>query len=112
MYAPRTFSVKDFVRPMQTGTMDFRTFGVQNTGMRKPRAKRKFSKHYLREYRLRAGLTAKELGGRVGLSHASILRIEALEQQITQRVLDDLARALQTSRGAILDYPPKDDPKR
>lgn len=69
----------------------------------------KFSRHFLKEWRDKRGLTQERLGELVDRSHASIQRMEARQQAITQPVLDDLAVALKTTRGAILDRPPSDN---
>lgn len=55
-------------------------------------------------------MTQEELADRIGMTHPSIQRMEARTQPLSQDVLDGLALALNTSRGAILDHPPpKDD---
>jgi len=80
---------------------------------KKPRGRRqkpKYSRHYLKEWRKKRHMTQEELAERIGMTHPSIQRMEARTQPLSQEVLDGLALALNTSRGAILDQPPpKDD---
>lgn len=71
----------------------------------------RFSPHYLQRLREEADLTQEELAERAGTTHATISRYEGREIQLTQTALDNLARALGTTRGAILDGPPRKDRK-
>lgn len=68
--------------------------------------KPKFSRHSLRDWRKARDLTQEELAERIGMTHASVQRMETGQQALTQPVLDKLAIALQTTRGNILDRKP------
>ena len=50
----------------------------------------KFSRHYVKEWRLHRHLTLEEVGELIGKSHATVQRIETRQQALTQPVLDDL----------------------
>ena len=69
----------------------------------------KFSMHYAKDWRRHARLTLEEAGERLGRSHATLSRIENRKVALTQPLLDEMARVYGTSRGAILDRPPKKD---
>lgn len=71
--------------------------------------KTKYSRHFLKEWRKKRGLTQVQLAERIDRTHPSIQRMENRTQALTQPVLDDLAIALKTTRGAILDRPPSND---
>lgn len=68
--------------------------------------KPKFSRHFVKAWRKKRGITQEDLGERIGLTHSSVQRIENRLQALTQPVLDDLAMALKTTRGKLLDEPP------
>lgn len=70
--------------------------------------KPKFSHHFLKEWRDKRNLSQEALGERIGRSHATVQRIETQQVALTQPVLDQLARALRTTRGKILDEPPSE----
>lgn len=80
-------------------------------------AKRAYGHHYIREWRLKRGLSLRELanrmesspGGDPVLSHASIGRIEKGEQPYTEETLEALASALQCSRAELLEMNPLKD---
>lgn len=108
--------VNSVVHHAHNGGQDACTFGdveslvpiVHSVYMpRAPKPKKpRFSRHFLKEWRLKKGLTQEELGALIGRSHATVQRIETRQTALTQPVLDELALALKTSRGKILDEPP------
>lgn len=92
------------------GAVDIGPVAVHPTYMpgkkKKPTKTPKFSHHFLKEWRKKRGFTQEVLAEQVDRSHATIQRIENRTLALTQPVLDQLARALRTSRGKILDEPP------
>jgi len=79
---------------------------VHNMYMARP--PRRFRPHLLRPIRKAKGLTLEAVAERVGVSHATIQRIETFQQPLGQPILDDLALALRVTRGQILDGPVPD----
>ena len=65
-----------------------------------------FSRHYLRDWRKFRGMTQLELAELIDKTASTIWRLENRVSGLTQPMLDALAKALGTSRGAILDQPP------
>lgn len=57
----------------------------------------------IKQYRLAHGLTAKELGKQVGLSHASIYRLEDGEQNVSIQLLFALAEVFSVQPGALVN---------
>src|SRR5262249_29872259 len=81
--------------------------GAQTAGEGEGMAKAtRYSHHYLKAYRLAAGVTLEEMAGRWGLRHASIQRMENFKQPLTQPVIDKFALTFHVRRGAIFDEPP------
>jgi len=70
-------------------------------------SKPRFNRHFLKEWRERKGFTQESLADRIDRSHATIQRIENMQQALGQPVLDRLAAALGVTRGQILDEKPK-----
>jgi transcriptional regulator with XRE-family HTH domain len=66
--------------------------------------RRHFIKHW-REYR---GLTQDQLADRLGMSKASLSRVENLLQPYTQDLLEGLAEALNTDPASLLMRNPQD----
>lgn len=77
-------------------------------------AKRPKKAHYIREWRLKRKLSLrllaarmeKEPGGEEIISHASLGRIENNKQPYSPEVLEALAVALNTTKGALLEVHP------
>lgn len=110
----------DVVHPAHNSGQAFRTShvvdgyvaDVHNVYMprkRRPPPKPKYSRHFLKEWRKKRGLTQERLAELINMTHASVQRYETRQQPLSQEVLDQLALALRTSRGAILDDPPPED---
>jgi transcriptional regulator with XRE-family HTH domain len=72
---------------------------------RKPLPPR-YSRHFVRQWRIKRDMTLEELAERIGRKHSTVQRIETRQIALTQPVLDDMAVALKTSRGKLLDEPP------
>ena len=65
-------------------------------------------RHYLRAWRLKAGMTQSRLGDLAGYDKGTISRIENGRQNYTQQNLEALAEALQISPAEILGRDPAD----
>lgn len=78
--------------------------------MVKPRFKRQLPKNYIRQWRKRPGygLSLVRLGERVGMSHASLSRIECGLQPWNQSLLLALSEALGTDWVSLLTRDPSD----
>lgn len=72
------------------------------------RFKRKPSPNYIRQHRKKKGLTLERLAERVGLSHASLSRIERGLQPWNETLLYALAEALETDWQSLLMRDPTD----
>src|SRR5580704_529335 len=94
--------------PCSSGVVDCGTCGVQNEGVARRSPPPRFSPHQLKLWREHRGLTQEQLAELAGTTHATIGRYENRRIQLTQTALDNLSRALRTSRGSLLDEtPPK-----
>lgn len=72
--------------------------------MRKPQYRRTF----VREWRRSRGLTLVQLAERVGITHASLSRIERGLQPYSQPLLEAIAEALATDPASLLMRNPED----
>lgn len=63
---------------------------------------------YIRQWRAYRGLTLERLADRVGMTHASLSRIERGLQPYGQALLEALAEALQTDVASLLTRDPTD----
>lgn len=72
--------------------------------------------HYIKEWRLKRGLSLRRLAARMEsepgvelLSHASLARIEKGEQPYSQDILEALSVALNTSISSLIEIDPTKD---
>jgi len=72
--------------------------------------------HYIKEWRLKRGLSLRRLAARMEtepgvelISHASLARIEKGEQPYSQDILEALAVALDTSMAMLIEVDPTKD---
>ena len=65
-------------------------------------------KTYLRAWRLHRGLTLEQLAERVGITHASLSRIERGHQEYKQSLLEALAAELSIDTASLLMRDPSD----
>lgn len=79
---------------------------------RKPAKRPTFSIHYVKAFRRDAGLSQEALADRLGVSHATVSRVERRIQELTQPMLDGMSAVFKESRGRILDGPPPPAPPR
>lgn len=63
---------------------------------------------YIRAWRTHRGLTLEQLAERVGVTHATLSRIERGKQPYNQVLLESLADALQTDAASLLIRDPED----
>lgn len=89
--------------PVQNGHVGSKPTSYEGRKRSKPPVWRR---HFLFDWRIRRGLTQEELASRIGMSHASIQRLENDKQGLTLKVLDKLAVALQTTRSDLMDRKP------
>jgi transcriptional regulator with XRE-family HTH domain len=68
----------------------------------------RYGKTYIREWRLYRGLTLERLADRLGITHASLSRIERGLQPYKQPLLERLAEELQTDTASLLMRDPSD----
>jgi transcriptional regulator with XRE-family HTH domain len=64
------------------------------------------ARHHLRAYRKLAGMSQECLADRIEKCTATVWRYENDLSGIPQRVLERIAKVLNTTPGAILDYSP------
>ena len=72
------------------------------------RAEKRHRRTFIREWRLSRGLTLEQLAERIGITHASLSRIERGLQPYSQPLLEALADALQTEPASLLMRNPSD----
>jgi transcriptional regulator with XRE-family HTH domain len=72
------------------------------------RGRRQRRKTYIREWRHHRGLTLEQLAYRVGMTHASLSRVERGLQDYTQGLLEALAAELGTDAASLLMRDPTD----
>jgi transcriptional regulator with XRE-family HTH domain len=65
-------------------------------------------RHFFKEWREHRGLTQEEVAGVIGMSHASLSRIENDKQDYTGAVLEALAEVYGTDPGTLLMRHPRD----
>lgn len=68
-----------------------------------------FTPTYIRAWRVRSGLTLKQLAELVGSTHGSLSKIERGEQKYDQRTVDRIAFALNIHPAQLLWGNPQDD---
>lgn len=71
--------------------------------VKRPPARRR---HFLREWRKYRGLTQEQLGERVDVSGSNISLLENGKQNYTQRILEEIALALNTEPACLLAEDP------
>ena len=69
--------------------------------------RKKYSKHHLRAWRRFRNMTQGMLAYQINKTEQTVWRLENGKTGLHQDMLDALAVALQTSRGAILDVDPR-----
>lgn len=65
--------------------------------------------HFLKKWRKHRGLTQEALAGAANTTASTISELERGQQRYTQRILEDLARALDTHPGLILLRAPDEE---
>ncbi len=69
--------------------------------------------HYIREWREFRGMTQDALAEEIGMTKASISRVENHKQPYSQVMLESIARALNTTAADLIGHDPRaDDPMR
>lgn len=63
--------------------------------------------HFIREWRLHRGLKQAELADRAGTTEPTISRLESGKIAYTQKMIEALAQALETSPGALIGHNPE-----
>lgn len=76
---------------------------------RKNLLKRKRRRVFIREWRKHRDLTLEQLAERVGITHASLSRIERGLQDYNQTLLEALATELRTDPASLIMRNPSDD---
>lgn len=66
------------------------------------------SHNHVRAWREHRKLTLEQLADKVGVSHATIQRIESGKQNYTIKILESIADALGTDTGSLLLHDPKE----
>lgn len=74
----------------------------------KSRLKAELQKNYIREWRKYREMSLERLADRLGTSHATLSRVERGRQPWNERLLYDLAEALQTDWQSLLMRDPTD----
>jgi transcriptional regulator with XRE-family HTH domain len=72
------------------------------------RPERRHRPTFIREWRQSRGLTLEQLSDRIGITHASLSRIERGLQPYSQPLLEAIADALQTEPASLLMRNPGD----
>jgi transcriptional regulator with XRE-family HTH domain len=72
------------------------------------RGAKRHRRTFIREWRQSRGLTLQQLANRIGITHASLSRIERGLQPYSQPLLEALADALQTEPASLLMRNPTD----
>jgi len=72
------------------------------------RGEKRHRRTFIREWRQSRGLTLEQLANRIGITHASLSRIERGRQPYSQPLLEALADALQTEPASLLMRNPTD----
>jgi transcriptional regulator with XRE-family HTH domain len=76
--------------------------------MVKTRQRRRYTMTFLRQWREHRGLTQEVLAERVGVTHATISRLERGLQPYGQDLFERLAKVLQTDAASLLAREPND----
>ena len=63
-------------------------------------------RHFITEWRVHRGLSKSELARRVGISKASVTRLESFQQAYTQDMLEGISRVLNVDPAWLLIGPP------
>jgi transcriptional regulator with XRE-family HTH domain len=75
---------------------------------RRPRQQPRYRPTFIRQWRQHRGLTLEALADLIGMTHASLSRLERGLQPYNQAVLEALARALKCTPTDLLDRNPSD----
>jgi transcriptional regulator with XRE-family HTH domain len=76
--------------------------------LRRFRGEKRHRRTFIREWRQSRGLTLEQLADRIGITHASLSRIERGLQPYSQPQLEAIADALQTEPASLLMRNPVD----
>lgn len=107
----RTVHVKHFCTPgdMYDGTRLLHDVYMVAKKQVRPRFKRReLRRTFIREWRNHRGLSLEALAERIGITHASLSRIETRKQPYSQPILEALAAELQTDPASLLMRDPSD----
>src|ERR1051326_3870459 len=98
-------TVKNFV---DTSSANVHHLHMANRALGRFRAAKRPRRTFIRDCRQPRGLTLQKLADRIGITHASLSRIERGLQPYSQPLLEALADALQTEPASLLMRNPAD----
>jgi transcriptional regulator with XRE-family HTH domain len=109
MYVVCTNAVNAFVHEMYRQWIgDVHHVHMAKRVLGRFRGAKRYRRTFIREWRQSRGLTLQQLANRIGMTHASLSRIERGLQPYSQPLLEALADALQTEPASLLMRNPTD----
>jgi transcriptional regulator with XRE-family HTH domain len=109
MYVACTNAVNCFVHEMYGHpTVNVHHVHMAKRALDRFRGEKRHRRTFIREWRQSRRLTLEQLANRIGITHASLSRIERGRQPYSQPLLEALADALQTEPASLLIRNPTD----
>ena len=97
-----------YIRCIDTWTGNVHHLHMAKRALGLHRGAKRHRRTFIRDWRQSRGLTLEQLANRIGITHASLSRIERGLQPYSQPLLEAIAHALQTDPASLLTRDPTD----